>query len=92
MRIKTVFDFNKALSLGPYAWPGGYPYYFITIDDEALSFDAAVENADLIRDAIINNEAFSGWRVVGMVVNWEDNELYCAHSGVLIPSAYADDE
>lgn len=89
MRIKTVFDFNKALSQGPYAWPGGYPCYFICSDGEAMSFDVVVENADLIRDAIINTDN-SGWKVIGIDINYEDDSLYCAHSGELIPSAYVE--
>lgn len=88
MIIKTVFDFNKALDHGPYAWPGGYPCFFITSDGGALSFDAAQTEAGLIRDAIISDDTGSGWRVCGMQVNWEDTELVCDHTGQTIQSAY----
>lgn len=101
MIIKTVFDFNKALELVPYAWPGGYPLYFITADGAALSWAAVIEEQDLIRNSIIDYP-FSdgghwplhtdGWRVVAMEVNYEDDGLYCDHTGAKIESAYGDGE
>jgi len=91
MEIKHVFDFNKALAHGPYAWPGGYPCFFVTSDGEALSFKAAQENAGLIRDAVIAQDN-SGWRVVAFEVNWEDNELTCSDTGERIECAYLPDD
>lgn len=87
MRINTVFDFNRALDYGPYAWPGGYPLYFIAADGGALSFDAAHENCDEIRNAIIG-ETSTYWRVVACVVNWDDENLYCDHTSKRIEPAY----
>lgn len=92
MNIKRVDQFNLALSHGAYAWPGGYPHYFLCADGEALSFEAARDNAGLVRDAIIADDTHSGWRVAGMAVNWEDASLYCAHTEERIPSAYGSDE
>ena len=91
MKIQHVYQFNLALSQGAYAWPGGYPIYFFCADGEALSFDAAVENAGLIRDAIISR-ADKQWEVVAYGVNWEHGDLYCAHTGKRIESAYAEPE
>lgn len=88
MTINTPFDFARAIKQGPYAWPGGYPLYFITSDGAALSFDYAKENAKLICDAIRERDS-SGWRVVACEVNWEDPSLFC-ESGVRIESAYAE--
>ena len=48
MTIKTLSDFRAAMRNGPYAWPGGYPLYFITSDGAALSFDAVKENLRLV--------------------------------------------
>ena len=83
----TVADFNAALASGPYAWPGCYPLFFVTDDGEALSFDSASAEADLIRDSIASNSR-DGWHVVAVEVNWEDEDLRCAHSGEVIESAY----
>lgn len=85
----TSEDFIEALKNGEFAWPGGYQMYFIVDDGEALSFEAAQENKDLIIDAINDNDS-NGWRVVGVDVNWEDDDLYCAHTNKKIPSAYGD--
>ena len=87
MIIKTVFDFNKALEIGPYAWPGGYPLYFVTADGAVLSWAAAIKEQALLRDSILRADA---WRVVGLMVNYEDDDLYCDHTGEKIPSAYGE--
>ena len=90
MEIKSVDQFTKALDYGPYAWPGGYPLYFICSDGEALSFSAAKENKDLIIDSI-KSQSNDGWRVTAIDINWEDANLICAHTGDRIPSAYAEE-
>lgn len=79
--INTVFDFNKALAAGPYAWPGGYEHYFICSDGGAVCWEAVIENQHEIRDAVIGKDDTGGWRVVAMDVNWEDPCLYCDHTG-----------
>lgn len=98
MEIRNVFDFNKALEIGPYAWPGGYPLYFITADGGVLSWQAAIDEQALIRDSIIdypfNGDQMphftDGWRVVALEINYEDDNLYCDHTGNKIESAYED--
>lgn len=82
----TADKFSADLS-EPYAWPGGYPRFFITDDGAALSYAAAKQNKRLIRHAI-RTKSNCGWRVVGCEINWEDGELYCAHSNERIESAY----
>ena len=87
----SVQDFNAQLESGAYAWPGGYPLFFVTSDGEAMSFDYAKANADLIRESIAS-KATDDWRVIGCEVNWEDPALYCCGSNQRIESAYAEDE
>jgi hypothetical protein len=91
MKIETISDFRKAVRHGPYAWPGGYPCYFITSDGAALSFDAAVSERRNILSSIAS-KASDGWRVVALEVNWEDSYLYCDHTGKVIECAYGSDE
>ncbi len=91
MEIKTISDFRRAVRSGPYAWPGGYPLYFIASDGEALSFKAAKDERRNILEAIRDQDD-SGWRVVGLEINYEDGELFCAHTNERIPSAYAEPE
>ena len=92
MRIETLCDFRRAMRHGPYVWPGGYPVYFITADGGALSYDAARANRREIISAIADNDARGGWRVAGLEINYEDDALYCDHTGARIPSAYGDDD
>ena len=89
MDISTAKDLKQALRSGPYAWPGGYPLYFITSDGAALSFKAVREN---LRSVLwsIKNGVNDGWRVQAMDINYEDNELYCDHTGEKIESAYGE--
>ncbi len=90
MQINTVHDFRRAIRNGAYAWPGGYPLYFVTSDGAALSFDAARANRRYILQSIAHRND-RAWRVIGVDVNWEDENLYCDDTGARIPSAYGDD-
>ena len=85
-QIDSGRDFRETLRGGAYVWPGGYPLYFVCSDGECLSFAAARDNAETIIRAIRDRDS-SGWRVVGCDVNYE-SELYCAHTGHAIESAY----
>lgn len=87
MEIKTVKDFINALRSLKYTSYGCYPKFFYTEDGQALSFDSAHENVFLIARAIRDNND-KQWRVIGMEINWENNDLYCSHSGEKIESAY----
>ena len=88
MEIKNAEGFLTTLESGPYAWPGGYPLYYVTKDCEALSFEAARENQKLIAEAIRDGYE-ADWIVVSIEINWEDPELFCCHSNKRIESAYA---
>lgn len=90
MLINSISDFRKAMRHGPYAWPGGYPCYFITSDGAALSFKAAKQELRSILEAI-RDRSNSGWRIVAMDINWEDSDLFCDHTGEHIESAYGND-
>lgn len=84
----TINQFQADLDQ-PYAWPGGYPRYFITLDGAALSFKSALKNIDLVVDSIRENSN-DGWQVIACEVNWEDAGLYCDDTGERIESAYAE--
>ena len=91
MEINTVNDFRKAVRQR-YVWPGGYPTYFICNDGEALCHDCAKTERRLILDAIAYPEYRDQWEVIGLDINYEDPELYCAHCNARIESAYAEEE
>jgi len=88
--IVNGLQLRETLRAGPFAWPGGYPLYFVADDGEALSFDSVRAN---IRQVLrsIRDSANDGWRVLGVDVNYEDHALFCTHSGERIPSAYSED-
>jgi hypothetical protein len=77
---------------GKYAWPGGYPKFFTACDGEALSFEAVRENFREVVRAHLQRDENSDWLLCGYDVNWEDPELYCAHTNQRIESAYAEPE
>ena len=74
MEVRAISDFRAAMRNGPYAWPGGYPMYFITSDGAALSFAAARAERRNIIEAIADNSR-NGWRVVALTINYEDNSM-----------------
>ena len=92
MLINSISDYRAAIRSGQWAWPGGYPLYFITADGAALSFEAAKAERRYIlgsiRDYAPDARNTDGWRIVAMEVNWEDADLTCDHTGELIESAY----
>lgn len=96
--IKNAKDLDDAVARGAHAWPGGYPIYFIAADGEPLSFEAVEKNMTLCRAAWhrhstnSQNSEISEWRIVSTQINWEDDSLFCSHSGERIPSAYGNDE
>ena len=75
-----------------YAWPGGYPLYIVMADGEALSIDAARENYKLICAAYIRGDKHNSWLAEGANINYEDENLHCAHTGEKIESAYVGED
>ena len=90
MNISNKYQFLSILAEGPWAWPGGYPLFFITSDGEALSFRSAERGQEAICEAIAEGDKASSWFVIGVEINYEHPELYCCHSGERIESAYAE--
>ena len=85
----TTKRLKQQLRDGSYAWPGGYPLFFLTSDGGILSFGSVKEN---IKSVIwsMRHKVDDGWRVIGCDVNLEDESLYCDHSGEPIESAYGE--
>ena len=90
MQINSISDFRRAVRNGPYAWPGGYPLFWLMSDGEACAFDVAKTERRNMLDALANKDQ-SGWRPVALEINWEDQDLICAHTGKRIESAYGGD-
>jgi hypothetical protein len=71
--------------LPAYAWPGGYPMYYLAKDNRVLCPKCANEfTPDRDNDEQLEPVAYG--------VNWEDSALYCEHCNARIESAYGEDE
>ena len=65
-------------SLQTFAWPGGYPLFYLSHDGLVLCPRCA-NDPDASDPAELAD------------INWEDPDLYCDDRGERIPSAYAED-
>lgn len=73
-----------------YAWPGGYPRYYLLADGETMC--PACANGQNGSEASADMNTEDQWRLVAYDINWEDSELRCAHCSARIESAYAEKE
>lgn len=80
--------------LPSFAWPGGYPLFYVFADGGCICPDCVNREIDDI-DAANRGErrcnSHGGWAVDAVDVNYEDADLVCDHCGERIPSAYADE-
>ncbi len=88
MQIRTISEFRSAVRNGPYAWPGGYPIYFVCDDGAALCCKCVKKERRSILSSIAD-KMNDGWRVIGLDVNYEDDMLHCDNCSDRIESAYA---
>jgi hypothetical protein len=95
--MKTM---HKPLDLTPYllesgkvqsyAWPGGYPMYFLMQDCETICPDCVNANRKLIDAAFADED--EQWNVIAVDVNWEDGSMQCCNCNKKIESAYGEPE
>lgn len=71
-----------------WAWPGGYPLYYLCADGGVLCSKCVNTEIKLTSDP----EAERGWRIVGVDINYEDDHLVCDHCGEFCESAYGEPE
>jgi hypothetical protein len=68
-----------------YAWPGGYPMYYLAKDNGVLCPKCAnAFNPERDNDAQLEPVEYG--------VNYEDSQLYCENCNVRIESAYAEEK
>ena len=87
--IVSVSDLKSAIRYGCRDKHCGYPLYFVTSDGAAISFKTAREEFPLLCDSVRTGRN-DGWRVIGVDVNYEDPDLFCAHSSEKIEPAYGE--
>lgn len=82
--IKNLDELRMENGLLPsFAWPGGYPLYYIVADGGCLCSQCANENLRLLQDSDDKQ-----WYVIGYEIHYEDDNLRCDHCYKLIESAY----
>lgn len=81
--------------LDSFAWPGGYPMFYVFRDGGCICHDCANENIGEIDLAIrepnvLHANSHGGWAIDAHDINWEDADLTCDHCGKQIESAYGE--
>lgn len=82
-----------------YAWPGGYPLFYLCADNGVLCPDCANNNKEvyLSSDDVTKEQKEERyddpqWHIIAVDINYEDESMYCDHCGKHIVSAYGDDD
>ncbi len=84
-------DVNGTVSINHGYNSGGYAshQYFVTKDGGTLAIQTVIDEIDNVD---FNDEFDPQWYIVGVAVNYEDNDLYDSHTDKLIPSVYDSEE
>lgn len=87
--IKTIEEVIKEDGkVITYAFPGGYPIYYLCEDGGILCPDCVNNNLELIKMAKEDND--SQWNVIALDVYYEGPVMYCGNCNAEIESAYGD--
>jgi hypothetical protein len=78
-RLRARFGLAANEPLPKYAWPGGYPIYYVDGEDNVLCASCA------------NGDTDASQAAVEYGINWEDGELICDDCGNAIECAYPSD-
>lgn len=81
---------NDKGAFDKYAWPGGYPIFYLMEDGGVICPDCANKESELIR--VSREDHDKQWQIAAADINWEDASLYCDHCSQRIESAYAEPE
>ena len=88
----TLNEIKNLIRTGPYAWPGGYPMYFIYSDGEAGCFECVRRDWRQTVYAHITGDKRDTLYIEGYEINYEDGDLFCGSCGNRIESAYVEDD
>lgn len=89
MRIETSKDLRLAVRQGSYAWPGGYPLFFVMDDGACLNPSTVRDHYRQVLKSV-RSKHNDGWRAISLEINYEDPDLYDSYTGDRIESAYHD--
>ena len=74
--------------LPSYAFPGGYPLFYVVADSGILCSDCA--NSEEYKKALEDYPEDKQWLIVEYDINYENAYLYCENCNNRIESAYND--
>jgi hypothetical protein len=90
---------NEDGTLDYYAFPGGYPLFYLCADNGVLCPKCANENKEVYlssddKTPAQKEERYNDpqWHIIAVGINYEDESMYCDHCNEHIQSAYGDDE
>jgi hypothetical protein len=89
MTLIEALTQNADGTVPAFAWPGGYPIFYLTKDGETLCPACVNKEIRIIVDDTLEN-GHSGWEVEAGDVNWEDADMVCCNCNKRIESAYAE--
>jgi hypothetical protein len=72
-------------SLPAFAWPGGYPVFYLDSENSVLCADCATKSAD-------DPDEIPQFKPIAYDIHWEGDSLFCEQCSVEIESAYGDPE
>lgn len=89
----VVFPRDSRGLLDSFAWPGGYPLFYLTRDGGTLCPQCANrENGSIAHTGCANisqcAEHDAQWCIVASDVHWEGEAIECDHCGNVVESAY----
>ena len=88
--IREMYADKETGELEAYAWPGGYPMFYVAGGSEVVCVKCANDHETGL-GAFGSTYPDGDCKIDGADANWEDPDLYC-ECGERIPSAYAEDE
>ena len=81
-RLADIIDSDG--DLPTWAWPGGYPMFYVDKECSTLCPDCANKSYH-------DPDEHEQFRPIDYGINHEDPDMYCAQCGERIESAYAED-
>ena len=85
----TKPEYEELLTMGPFAWPGGYPHFAIMADGEPMCWKCFEDEKPRILSEILE-PTDPQWHPDTVTINWEDEMLICSNCNKHIESAYGD--
>lgn len=88
MQLAEIRDDNGLLPT--YAWPGGYPVFYLAADNGILCPDCAngENGSECCGELDADCPSDDQWIIVAHDIHWEGEPIVCEHCDAQIQSAY----